>query len=100
MIKPGVSINALFAAACDEMRKFGYSLPGCIGHSIGLGTHKNLSINQATDLELQEGMVLTIEPNVEVLDKNVTTQHSNTIIVTANRYDFLALYGKNLVHGE
>ena len=100
MIKPGVSINALFATACDEMRKFGYSLPSRIGHSIGLGAHEGLSINQATNLELQEGMVLTIEPNVEVLDKNVTTQHSNTIIVTANGYNFLAPYGKNPVHGE
>jgi len=100
MIKPGVRINALYTAACDDLKKFGYSLPSRIGHAIGLGAHEGLSINQDTDVDLQEGMVLTIEPNVEVLDENVTMQHSDTIVITANGYEFLAPYGKNPVWGE
>jgi len=100
MIRPGVPINALYTAACDDMAEFGYALPGRIGHAIGLGGHEGLSINKGTDRELQEGMVLTIEPNVEVLDKNVTTQHSDTIVVTANGYDFLAPYGNDPIRGE
>ncbi|KAG6371150.1 peptidase M24, structural domain-containing protein [Boletus reticuloceps] len=100
MIKPGVPVNALYTTTCDDMTKFGYFLPGRISHAIGLGGHEGLSINEDTDVELQEGMVLTIEPNIEVLDKNVTTQHSDTIVVTADGYEFLAPFGKNPVRGE
>lgn len=99
MIKPGVALNALYKTACAHLREYGYALPGRIGHGIGLGAHEHLSIDESTNVRLEEGMLLTIEPNVEVPEDNVTTQYSDTIVVTVTGYDFLAPYGKDPVRG-
>lgn len=66
--------------------------PGRIGHGIGLGADEHLSIDAYSHIELTPGMILAIEPNVEIPSQNDTTQPSDTVVITKTGYEFLAPY--------
>jgi Xaa-Pro dipeptidase len=88
-IRAGVGCAAVYEAAADVLRRHGYGrfLPGRIGHSIGLGPHEQLSLGPEEKVELEEGMVVTVEPTVPFPGGNV--RHSDTLVVTAAGHEML-----------
>ncbi|MDF0603531.1 Xaa-Pro peptidase family protein [Psychromarinibacter sp. C21-152] len=82
-IRPGTPISDLFdcSKAGLEARGYGKYIPGRIGHSMGLGAHELPSIDAATQVPLQPGMLLAIEPNIRIPGE-VATQISDTVLVT------------------
>lgn len=64
MIKPGVSSKAVYRAFTDHMSKLNLAPIKFIGNSIGLHLHKEPYLSMYTDVPLETGMVLGIEPLV------------------------------------
>jgi Xaa-Pro dipeptidase len=90
LLKPGTPISALFGAtkAGLEARGYGKYLPGRIGHGIGLGAHEHPSLDAKTDILLEPGMILTLEPNLRI-PGIAATQLSDTILITEGGCEFL-----------
>ena len=68
LVRPGVSIHEVDAAARDHIRNGGYGdyFGHGLGHGVGLAVHEDPTINAENKNVLQEGMVFTIEPGVYV----------------------------------
>lgn len=90
MIKPGTPYSELFEAskAGFESRGYGKYIPGRIGHSMGLGAHELPSIDAATKIPLEPGMIMAIEPNIRIPGE-VATQISDTVLVTETGHEVL-----------
>ncbi|AOO79114.1 M24 family metallopeptidase [Bosea vaviloviae] len=90
LLKPGTPISALFDAtkAGLEARGYGKYLPGRIGHGIGLGAHEHPSLDAKTDILLEPGMILTLEPNLRI-PGIAATQLSDTVLITEGGCEFL-----------
>jgi Xaa-Pro dipeptidase len=90
LLKPGTPISALFGAtkAGLEARGYGKYLPGRIGHGIGLGAHEHPSLDARTDILLEPGMILTLEPNLRI-PGIAATQLSDTVLITEGGCEFL-----------
>jgi Xaa-Pro dipeptidase len=88
--RPGYRLCDLFEATKTglEARGYGRYIPGRIGHGIGLGAHEHPSIDAATRIPLEPGMILTLEPNIRIPGE-VATQISDTILVTEGECEFL-----------
>jgi len=70
-IRPGVNGNYVDSVARNiiDSTEFKGLLIHSLGHSIGLAIHDGGRMAPNTDLELEEGMVLTVEPGVYVRGK-------------------------------
>jgi Xaa-Pro aminopeptidase len=68
LVRPGVSIHEVDAAARDHIRNGGYGdyFGHGLGHGVGLAVHEDPTINAENKNVLQEGMVFTIEPGIYV----------------------------------
>jgi Xaa-Pro aminopeptidase len=67
MVKPGVEIEKVDAAARAVIRKYGLPVYGHgTGHGIGLEVHEEPVILEKSKGKLQAGMVFTIEPAVYI----------------------------------
>lgn len=89
-IRPGTAIASAYHAAAEVMTRdgFGDVLPGRVGHGLGLGPHEPPSIDGATTLTFQEGMVLSLEPALRIGDLG-GVQHSDTVEVTDQGFCYL-----------
>ena len=90
IIRPGTRICDLFEATRLGLEAHGYGqyLPGRIGHSIGLGAHEHPSLDAKTAIEIQPGMMFSLEPNIRIPGR-VATQISDTVLVTETGCEFL-----------
>ena len=61
-IKPGVKANEVFRAMYAPIEAAGLPVLDMGGHGTGLDTHEPPSIDAWTEMPLEEGMVLSIEP--------------------------------------
>jgi Xaa-Pro aminopeptidase len=70
MVRPGISIREVDAAARDHIRDQGYGeyFGHGTGHGIGLAVHEDPVINGENKDLIQEGMVFTIEPGIYLPD--------------------------------
>jgi len=68
LVRPGIPIHELDAAARDHIRNCGYGdyFGHGLGHGVGLAVHEDPTINAENKNVLQEGMVFTIEPGIYV----------------------------------
>jgi len=70
MMGPGVSARDVHMAVNDFFTGKGYpSLPHGLGHSLGLEVHDGMSMGRESDLVLEEGMVVTVEPGIYLADR-------------------------------
>ncbi|RPE70936.1 Xaa-Pro dipeptidase [Pacificibacter maritimus] len=91
MMKPGVPLAELYHITKRRLIEAGYekNIPGRIGHTIGIGAHEHYSLDGVTDVIMEPGMMFTLEPNLRVPDQNVSTQISDTILITEDGHEFL-----------
>lgn len=70
VIRPGVPIHEVDAAARDHIRACGYDeyFGHGTGHGIGLAVHEEPVIHRENKGLLQEGMIFTVEPGIYIPD--------------------------------
>jgi methionyl aminopeptidase len=111
--KPGHHLYEISNAVADSIRPYGYGIvTALVGHGIGRDLHEDPQIphfpQKKKGMKLQKGMVLCVEPminmgraDVEWLDDDwtVVTQdgswsahYENTIVITDDEPEILTLY--------
>jgi len=93
-IKPGARCGDLYELAAAIIRKagFGHMIPSVmIGHGIGLTQHEGPEIREGSDVTLEAGMVVTIEPWIVDLPagKDSLFNCEDNIVVTENGHEVL-----------
>ncbi|MEJ8476570.1 M24 family metallopeptidase [Roseibium algae] len=91
VMKPGTPLTDLYRITKRGLTDAGYArnIPGRIGHTIGIGAHEHFSLDGVTDVILEPGMMFTLEPNLRIPDQGVSTQISDTILITETGHEFL-----------
>jgi Xaa-Pro dipeptidase len=90
IIRPGTPYKELFEKTREGLKARGYgaNIPGRIGHGIGLGAHEHSSLDAASPLVLEPGMIFTFEPNIRV-PGICATQISDTVLITETGREYL-----------
>jgi len=90
MVKPGVKIQQVDAAAREVISKYDLPIYGHgTGHGLGLEVHEEPVISYNSKGKLQAGMVFTIEPAVYIPGK-LGVRIEDDILVTENGYKLLS----------
>ena len=98
LVRPGVRAMDLDKAArdCITNAGFGEYFTHRLGHGLGISVHEFPSIHGSNEIELQQGMVFTIEPGVYKSD--VTgVRIEDDVVVTKDGVEVLTKFTKELV---
>ena len=86
-IKPGVTRAAIRSLARDTMQKYGFDPRNAYsGHYVGLSVHDVGDWN----LSFEEGMVLAIEPIIDLPDQQLHVRIEDTLLVTSTGAEVLS----------
>ncbi|WP_317436850.1 Xaa-Pro peptidase family protein [Thomasclavelia spiroformis] len=98
MIKPGVRLCDIDKTARDLITKAGYGkeFNHRLGHFIGKDVHEYGDVSVNFDLEVQEGMVFSIEPGVYLPGK-FGVRIEDLVLVTKDGCKVLNSYTKDLI---
>ena len=100
LIKPGVKLCDLDAAARDLITEAGYGeyFGHNLGHSFGLNIHEapQCARNQNGDIPLQPGMIVTIEPGIYIPQFG-GVRIEDDILITENGCENLTRADKQLI---
>ena len=91
LCRPGVLLSDLDSAARNIISEAGYAenFSHGLGHGIGLEVHEYPSVRkQENDIELQKGMLITIEPGIYIKDFG-GVRIEDTVLITDNGYESL-----------
>ena len=95
--RPGTRVSELFTAAVEVARKGSPEYQRThIGHGIGLELYEPPSINPASDIILEEGMVFNVEPPYYELGLG-GFQVEDTVVVTDKGFRFLTSLDRGLM---
>lgn len=97
LVRPGVPIRDLDAAARDHIRNSGYSdyFGHGLGHGVGLAVHEDPFVNADNKDVVQEGMVFTIEPGIYIPEVG-GVRLEDMILVTSQGAEVLTYLPKDL----
>jgi Xaa-Pro dipeptidase len=89
-MKPGVDSKAVYEIARDviDRTEFKGRFIHGLGHTIGLAVHDGAGMGAAAGTALQEGMAMTVEPGVYVLDYG-GVRIEDDVLVTADGIEIL-----------
>ncbi|MBR1895433.1 MAG: M24 family metallopeptidase, partial [Pyramidobacter sp.] len=91
--RAGLRIGDLYDAAGSAFIDFGFKdyLPGRIGHGLGVSLHEAPSLDRGSDMLLEEGMAITIEPGI-VFPGWGSVRHSDSVIIRKDGIEVLSEY--------
>lgn len=92
MIKPGASSKAIYEAFLKHLSKLNLPPIAFVGHGIGLHLHEDPYLGMYSDVPLEEGMVLGIEPLVYNTGYGFGMQNKDIVAVTATGSKLLSDY--------
>ena len=95
--KPGVSCSEIDLTARNIIRDKGYGefFPHRLGHGLGISVHEYPSLTETNSLELQSGMVYTIEPGIYVPNVAGVTIEDD-LLITDTGCEILTKFPKSL----
>ncbi|WP_059171394.1 Xaa-Pro peptidase family protein [Bacillus sp. FJAT-27445] len=95
--KPGTPCSAVDKAARNVISSAGYGeyFPHRLGHGLGINIHEYPSVTETNPLQLEEGMVFTIEPGIYVPEV-AGVRIEDDVHVTASGLEILTKYPKDL----
>ena len=90
-VKPGVTAHEIDAVARRVITKAGYGkqFNHATGHGIGLDVHEGPRVGKGTNVKLEPGMVITIEPGIYLPGKG-GVRLENDVLVTETGYQVLS----------
>ncbi|TFG17874.1 MAG: aminopeptidase P family protein [Promethearchaeota archaeon] len=93
MLKPGASCNDIDKIVYDFLVEKGYgdNLLHRTGHGIGQDNHEGPYIARGSTTELEEHMVVSIEPGIYIPEIG-GFRHSDTVLITNSGYELLTNY--------
>jgi len=92
MIKPGARSREIYDAFTMHMKKLDLSPIAFIGHGIGLHLHEEPYLGMHSDVPLETGMVLGIEPLVYDTGFGFGMQNKDMFLVTESGCELLSSY--------
>lgn len=97
LVRPGVKAMEIDKAARDVIDQAGYGeyFTHRVGHGLGISVHEYPSVTGTNELELEEGMVFTIEPGIyhpEITGVRI----EDDVAVTADGVEVLTKFPKEL----
>jgi Xaa-Pro aminopeptidase len=101
-IKPGVLGKDIDAIARDYIASKGYgeNFGHGLGHSLGMATHDGPGLSSGSDIALESGMVMTVEPGIYIegwggvrIEDDVLVTETGCEILTKARKDIVVVKG-------
>jgi len=92
MIKPGASSKKIYEAFIGQLAKLDLPPIQFIGHGIGLHLHEEPYLGMYSDVPLEAGMVLGIEPLVYDTGHGFGMQNKDIVLVTDTGAELLSDY--------
>lgn len=98
MIKPGVRLCDIDKAARDVISKAGYgpNFNHRLGHFIGKDVHEYGDVSASFDMEVQPGMIFSIEPGIYIQGE-FGVRIEDLVLVTEDGCEVLNQYSKDLM---
>jgi len=84
VMRPGASAHDLHRAVSAPFRERGYPLGHVTGHSIGMTMIEHPKIGEGVEVELREGMVLSMHPHAMTADAGTCMYMQDTWVVGAD----------------
>ena len=98
-VAPGASAEAPYYAAYDilaETEFSPWSFQVSVGHGVGLDIHEEPFLRDHTELRLEPGMVITVEPGVYIPDWG-GVRIEDLVLVTENGHEILSRFPTEMV---
>lgn len=89
-MKPGVTRQETRAIAAEIFERWGFpnQFPGGAGHFVGMSVHDV----GAYDLPLQPGMVIAVEPIIDIPEEDLHIRIEDTVLVTEDGVEILSAH--------
>ncbi|MCH7960381.1 MAG: aminopeptidase P family protein [Candidatus Hydrogenedentes bacterium] len=96
-VRPGASARQVDAVARDIITDAGYGdyFGHGLGHGVGIEIHEAPRLNTESDVTLEEGMVVTVEPGIYLPDRG-GVRIEDLVVVTAEGCEVLTRSSKEL----
>lgn len=91
-LRPGALTSDVFRIYGEAMREAGLPPYHFVGHGLGVTLHEDPFVNQLTEIPLEEGMVLCIEP-LTLLEGRFGVQIEDEVLITADGYEPFSVAG-------
>ncbi|MEX2645136.1 MAG: Xaa-Pro peptidase family protein [Gaiellaceae bacterium] len=89
-VRPGIRAEEVFRVAQPEFDARGLTHPwGTIGHSTGLDIHEGFELSIGSDVVLETGMILNVEPS-HIEPDDARYHLEDTVLVTEAGYELLS----------